>query len=311
MSKRDLVTEILEVRARAGEKSRVEIELLLLRDRWRRQSSALGGVEDFFPIRAVTLLEVFCRKWIAEVVDHGAPFMENAAALVSSVKLDYGFAQALHGKRLSLGELVAHTVSLNRFEQLLANFTSVLGKDFGESLRTVHDRAEVELFKKPQVPIVSDFGLLAQRLQRLLEVRHILVHERPSEAPYAVDEIEGFLAAAVAFMRATDQICLTARFGGYPMTTLGMMDGVRERLRAATEELNSVLEQVKAHAHADRLAASQLAWEQYRHAQSELRAAHLEGGTYQPLLYGQEEIRLTELRTEELRWWLTRRDGAI
>jgi hypothetical protein len=140
MSRRDLVAEILEVRARAGEKSRPELLLNELRSRWRARSPALRGTEDFFPIRAVTLLEAFCRMWIAELVDYGSPFIENAASLAVSMKFDYGLAQALHGEKVSLGELLAHGVPLNRFEQMLSNFSSVLGLDFGASLRTVHDR---------------------------------------------------------------------------------------------------------------------------------------------------------------------------
>src|ERR1017187_5627690 len=129
MTKRDPVSEVLEVRSRSGSRSVLIDSLTML---WRARPSFQFGlasearpspvpsqprttpVRDFFPIRLVTLLEVFTRRWLERLIDHGAPYLANAAALVQSgSKFDFATAMAIQGKKVSIGQLVAHGVSMN------------------------------------------------------------------------------------------------------------------------------------------------------------------------------------------------------
>lgn len=38
-------------------------------------------------IRAVTLLEVFTRAWVAELIDHGQPYLERVSEFKKDIKL--------------------------------------------------------------------------------------------------------------------------------------------------------------------------------------------------------------------------------
>jgi hypothetical protein len=130
MLKGDQVGKLEELKARrSGEMSTDGIDELL--NRWNLTSKSLDGFTDFYPMRAVTLLEVFTRDWLGKLVDHGTPYVERAEKLMekSSAKLDFPVALALQGKRFSLGDLVAHSVPLNQFEQHSSAFSVLLGGD--------------------------------------------------------------------------------------------------------------------------------------------------------------------------------------
>ena len=59
----------------------------------------------FIPIRLVTILEVFTRDWVTEIIDSGEPYTSRAADIVKgSLKIDFALAQALVGKQLTFGE---------------------------------------------------------------------------------------------------------------------------------------------------------------------------------------------------------------
>ena len=117
-AKRDYVGEVLEVRARREELHRVLHRLDDLErvygTRAKPADTKTPGVDDFVPIRIVTVLEVFMRRWIAALVNRGTPFVQNAARLAHSgkVRLDFDAAVAMrdhlrlgtrHSDRMPLG----------------------------------------------------------------------------------------------------------------------------------------------------------------------------------------------------------------
>jgi len=78
-----------------------------LSNEWNGGRGPLSNASDFIVIRLVTILEVAIRGWISRLIDHGEPFVENAASLVQAngLKFDYAITRAVHGDRVTLGEL--------------------------------------------------------------------------------------------------------------------------------------------------------------------------------------------------------------
>ena len=172
MLKGDQVGKLEELKARrSGEISTEGIDALL--GSWNVTDKSLNAFTDFYPMRAVTLLEVFTRDWLGKLVDHGTPFLERATKLMekSSSKLDFPIALALQGKRFTLGDLVAHSVPLNQFEQHDFAFSVLLGGDLIHSIKDTHDRLRVELKGEAPTPIVADPKKLRSALVRLFQVR--------------------------------------------------------------------------------------------------------------------------------------------
>ena len=312
MLKGDQVGKLEELRARrSGEISTEGIDALL--NSWNNTSKSLTTFTDFYPMRAVTLLEVFTRNWLGKLVDHGAPFLERAAKLMekSSPKLDFPIALALQGKRFSLGDLVAHSVPLNQFEQHNFSFSVLLGEDLLHLVKGTSDRLRVELKGEAPTPIIADPKKLRSALVRLFQVRHIVTHEAPARPVYSLDDVESFLTAASQFARAVQQFLMTLVYGKYPITPQDMAVAAMAAKDAADAELAQLIGALQQTVDSTALSSSQAAWEKHREEQARLRSHHLLGGSMWPVIYIQELTRLTTARIAELRWWLDREEGEL
>jgi hypothetical protein len=51
------------------------------------------------------------RAWIAQLIDHGTPYIENVPKLKPDFKFDLGLVRAIHGRTITLGDMVAHGLS--------------------------------------------------------------------------------------------------------------------------------------------------------------------------------------------------------
>ena len=118
MATRDRISEIIEMRKREGRHpaSPSKFDLDRLSAIWRERLKGVEFTDVLVPIRIVTILEVFVRAWIEKLVDQGAPYVERAAKLNIGLKYDFAIASSLHGGLVTLGQLIAHSVSISRLE---------------------------------------------------------------------------------------------------------------------------------------------------------------------------------------------------
>jgi uncharacterized protein YecT (DUF1311 family) len=279
------------------------------------------------------VLEVFTRRNIAALIDHGDEYVERATDLSRHVKLDLALVRGIHGRTITIGDIVAYSVPLSSFGQIISYFNTLLGRPIRPLLEDARDRWATEIGQKiaadvrPLVdgaldewsnemeamaagPIIRDFDALAAALSRLFEIRHILCHELTSRPIYDVSEIQGFLDAAFRFTRAVEEVLTLERFGVVPLTQAEMNTRADERVRSAEAELNDVVSRVQARLGADAdwrhtLQDAQDRWLSYRDAQCEFHAYSCRGGTIRPMISAAEATRLTEVRAEELRSWLS------
>lgn len=312
MGKRDLVAEMLEVKGRrqSGLGRCRQAKLLEL---WSTHRSQFEAVSDFFPMRAVTLMEVFTRSWLAFLVDYGSPFTDNAEALVKAgIKLDFSVLRAVHVSQISIGELVAHSVSVNNVGDIECCLGTVLGRPFFASIADTYDRFAVERLKQPKVPIVRDMRRLKEDLAELFRIRHILTHETPRESVYAPSDVGRMLTSAAEFEKASDETLLSVVYGDYPLTTLDMQSALAEAASLADKKLEEAYTLLERVADSELVGRARAAWESYRDLQAELRSAHLAGGTYQSIAEARERKRLSEQQLENLQWFLMEReDGDV
>ncbi len=311
---RDLVKEILEFKARGGHVDDAVFEAITLDAEWIARTPVRARTnDDFYPMRAVTLLEVFVKTWITRLIDHGSPYAENAAGLAASgVKFDYNVALALRGKKLSMGELVAHGLPVNRIEDVAGPFSTVLGRDIFALIETTVDRFKVERQDEPRRPIVQDMKRLRARIAELFRVRHILTHELPKTKPYAPNDVEGFLGSVVEFMQATDQALRTQLFGHYPLTPMEMAEDYGRRLALVESALQAALDQIAQRAwNVVEHQQAQERWTSFANAQVSLVGSTLEGGSLQAVAMVAERLRLTVARVADVTWWLEKRDGTL
>ena len=322
MSTRDRTEEILEVKERNPLRNRFgSYSLESLKSQWAKTGKSEGSTPDFYIIRAVTLLEVFTRGNIAELIDHGTEYANRAIELSKNLKMDFALVQGVQGRAITLGDIVAHSVSINSFGQMLGHFETLLDK---KPLRTLLagavDRWTVEIKKEPSVPIIADFDALARSLTRMFEVRHVVCHEIPRKSVYVVSEVDEFLSSAARFTKALEEVLTLEMFGLVPLTQTAMNIDAGERLTKKEDELKQLLSEIRARVKdkdvrlpADpvdgwlhRLEDAEGKWLSYRNAQCEFDTYRSRSGTIRPLLWAGEATRLTELRVTELRSWLER-----
>ena len=303
MAQRDRLTEILEIKQRSGRHKRRlfkwDLERLAQMRANEREDQQL--LDELIPARIVTLLEVFVRMWIEELVDKGAPYVERAASLKADIKYDFAIARSLHGGVVTMGQLIAHSLSLNRLEVIFAVFETLLGVNFLHELGRVRRR---KIMETPVEPIIDNLSALRKSLGRLFELRHILVHELPAKRPYEPAEIGQFLEAAQKFVEATDEIINTILYGDYPLTQTEMNTVSGVEFRTADEELTKLCNEIVKFSKSDTIFAVQQHWLAFRKAEADRQTEKFGRGTIRPTIRNMIQRDLTRARISELKLWL-------
>lgn len=312
---RNRLSEIAAVqgRSRSGPwRARSAIEEL--KRQWEGGSDPTAPPSEFVVIRLVTALEVFSRDWVREIVNAGEPYIGRAADLVKgTLKVDFVVAQALVGKLVTFGDLVAHEISLSGVDDLDRVFSRLVGESLFHHLADVVDRFKVEIEGAPPVRMLMDPKETRAQLARLFELRHILVHELPDELDIMPAQVTGFVEQASLFCGAAEQAFSTLIHGDYPLTQFDMNRQAGEQAGEAERELQAMLERVDGDRSDEAFAASQLAWEVYRTRQAEYRSRINDPmpGSIAPLLFSSEFEKVTRARIEEFRWYLERAEGDL
>ncbi len=279
---------------------------------WAKNSEELKLFSDFIPVRLVTLIEVFVREAVQDLVDRGTPFVERAEPLVKGTKIDFVFANSIQGKLISLGDIVAHSISLNSFSQVLTVF-EILFPGFRGGIAAVHDRWVTEIEGKPQTPIIGNIDKLCSTLVRLFELRHIIVHELPVEKPYAVSELSDFIRISNEFIEATDWFIRETLDKDSPLTQTDMNISASASLEMAEKELEA---QLKALDHlkvfeSTILMKNQARWSEFANSIAELEASQVEGGSMYPLVYSSSREYAVRERIEQVKKWINGEEGEV
>jgi len=310
MNKRDYTQQILDIKQRDSRSKSFSVhELINLQQKWLKNYKNDVCEPDFFVIRAVTLLEVFTRKNLANLIDHDKKFTEEAINLKVTVKIDLELLSNIQNRTITLGDILAHSISVNSFVHIVSHFQIVLKKQIRPLLEKAVDRWESEVKKKATVPIIDDYDKLAKSLNRLFEVRHILCHEAPKQSIYEISEINEFLDQAVRFTKALNEILLFEKFGLVPLTQKDMNISARNDFKKTDEKMNCLLSEVnkkidKNKKYLDYLNDAQEKWISYKIAQCEFHTYDSQGGSIRPVFWTSEAKRLTEERIAIFETWL-------
>lgn len=304
--RRSSYQQIIDWNARRGVHGRLGADLSRQTDALRAEVDAITGIAplhlQFVPIRLVTIIEVFLRGVIAELVDGDAAVFERADKLVKGAKIDLAFAAHVNRHDLTIGDFVAHTVSLNGVDGIMNVMDSLIG-GFANKLQTAHPLWKEEAQEWPLPPIVTDYSAMMASLVRLFEVRHVLTHELPSETVFNSEELPDFIDAVRKFVEATDWSVIGVLRGSVPRTQLAMNMTAGDELRREEEELAWMLEKVAALDGIDSHALYELqtAWADFADRHAGLVASQVEGGSMYPLLWASEKAALVRDRITQLK----------
>ncbi|MGO6969545.1 lysozyme inhibitor LprI family protein [Rhizobium leguminosarum] len=314
MAKSDIenMLEWKKRRGQSGASFTLAYDLQRLGELWRSNAEEATTFADFIPMRLVTIIEVFTREAIRELVDAGSPYLEKAEELSKGAKLDFALLAGLQGRKVSIGDLVAHTVSVNEPGRIVA-YLAALVPDFVQRLKASHPRWTEERANWPLDPIISEYSMMMANLSRLFTVRHIVTHELPSEPAFHPSEIDGFLKAAGEFIEATDWVLVETLRNAVPRTQTEMNAQAGAALNVLEREMGDLISAIKERGEVDAslLDGTQEAWNVYAKKEAELRASLVTGGSMYSMIWASAKEEETRSRMETLRWWAERGEGDL
>ena len=268
------------------------------------------AVAAFVPIGLVTCIEVFFQSLMSDLIDFGSPYADRSGALFQG-KIGLDTIHAIQGKRVTLGELVAHELRCRNLANIDSWLTVLLGEPFFERLLHVIDHRRVRLDRTPALPIIEDVKSLKRTLARLLTVRHVIVHEIPEQSAFEIGEIPEFVVATRLLLSATNWLAYEILTPNAPLTQVDMNADALAHYEEVDMELQSLVQLVIRSLDAEsarELEASEATWEAYREADSAYVAGLFRGGSIRPMMWASHAAWLTQLRLESL---IQRAEGLV
>ena len=268
------------------------------------------GEEDelhaYFVVASIAAIETYFRWQIRRLIDSGNErFLNNIRLDDLPIKLSHDLAVALIGKRLTIGELVAHTVGFSNFEQVAGFMTKLLATDFVRLVETTREPDH------PEKPVLEDIAQVVADVKRALELRHIICHE--GQITHLIQNSEIKRLSNSCFMFARGCHYAIARFLN-PSGPITREDSYKV---TAAEERNlqsslKALEETFAESHLhfkmaqEAFRAMEEAWDAYVGREAIFFASVQMNGNLGELDAVRTRVRLTERRIEELEQWLDR-----
>lgn len=304
---RDIIEEIARVRQRrrfGWAIAELPFRLFALERAFKEHDQKNEEVTRYFPVALVACIEGYFRLAIKELIDAGEPYITNAERPASSIKLDFTVVRAIHGKAVTVGELVGHSVPLSRLDHIESSMSSLLGVSFLDRMRTITDRWEHEVRGAPEKPILTDPDKVFAGVAKAFELRHIICHEIASAHQILYPEVSRCFECCVAFLRAADELVSETLHPGAPLTQSDMNVASGKSLADARESMAQAVSELRARLSGNDLAAfddAQGSWERACIAWAEFDAMEVKGGTMWPTVRAGSEEALVRSRTSELR----------
>ena len=198
----DLVKEIAARKTRAPEPDMaVSWRMSSLLQTFNKSTVHRQELLRYFPIAVVATIEGYFRVRLAQLIDHGEPFISNALKAYPEIKLDISMAGAITSKKVSLGGLITHSFGISSFSSLVKAVTNISGRP--KFLEEVAKIRPAFIGSETKCPIISNPEDTWARLGGVFETRHILCHELASDLMLDGAEIRTLLLLTQEFTRAS------------------------------------------------------------------------------------------------------------
>ena len=314
---RDIIQEIADVRQRrrfGSAMSELPMRLFALEHAFKEYDKSQRELTRYFPVALIACVEGYFRMAIRDLIDAGDPYLSNAERPASSVKLDFSILRAVHGKAVTVGELVAHGIPLSRLDHIESAITSLIGTKFLEALRATTNRWAHEVRGEPAGPILVDPDHIFSDVARTFELRHIICHEIASAYEIQTDEVARCFQSCVAFLRAADEFISETLHPGAPLTQTDMNIAAGQSLAEARARLDEAVESVRQRLDAAELVTfneSQDKWQSYSDTWVAFVAEERDNsGTIWPLIAAWTAKATVNQRIEEVTAWRRLGDGG-
>ncbi len=252
-------------------------------------------------MRLVKLIEVFTRDAVKILVDSGEPYLSKSNKLVKGFKVDLEYARRLEGKVLTIGDVIAHSISLSNSGSVFSVFNDLID-DFAQKLKNSHPRWTEEKETWPLEPIISDVKLLKKNLNQLFQARNIIAHELPTKRPFETRDIPIWITSTKQFVDACDWILVECTKGSIARTQIQMSNDAYEKLKSNRKRLEDALIQLRQLSGVDQklIDVGQQHWKDYSDKMTELVASQVLKGSMYPMMLANAEREMIEDRISQI-----------
>lgn len=307
--KRDVPAEIAEIRNRmtfVDDFDNGILKLLtIVMSTQKLKDDAQEELHAYFVVASIAAIETYFRWQIRSLIDScDGRFLNNIKLDELPIKMSHDVAVALIGKRITVGELVAHAVGFSSVEQIASFMTKLLGTDFVQLVKTAHEA------KNNDAPVFENPAQIFADVKRSFELRHIICHEGQLMHLIKNSKIKQLSSSCYTF--ACGCYYAVARFvdPAGPRTredlhklTVEREDALQSSLKAVEatfgKGLHPKMEQ-------EAFRAMEKAWSLYVGREAAFFASVQMNGEQGELDAARTRVRLTEKRIEELQQWLDR-----
>lgn len=304
---RDIIQEIVDIRQRRRfglAMAELSTRLFAIEHAFKQLDKTESELLRYFPVAIIACVEGYFRIAIKDLVDSGEPFLTNAEKPASALKLDFSLLRAVHGKAVTVGELVGHGVQLSRLEHIEAVFSSLIGRGFLAALRTTTNRWAHEVKGEPATPILEAPDNVFADVAKTFELRHIICHEIASAYKIESVEVARCFESCVSFLRAADELISETIHPGAPLTQTDMNIAAGKSLGEKKEQLAEAVAALKSRLNAAEITAfdeAQAKWQVYCDSWAYFIAGERAGGgTIWPLIYASAAESVVKRRIEEV-----------
>jgi hypothetical protein len=311
--KRDLLSEINEIKGRSEYNSRYEISIRLdeIEKSLSMNSSHDKELFKYIPIAVVACFEAFFRSIFKELVDFGKPYSDNVIKFNQSknIKLDFDIINAIQAKSVTVGEFISHILPLNNLDDINQNLSALMGLDFLQSLKTFKKNSVFESITKPCESFTENSNQIIGDIKRAFDLRHIFCHEFAANIIIDTEVTLRLLVNSKIFIAQTSNFVHNLLYPNAPETQSAMNEEADKKYLTTEKELIDLISKIKEatkeiqyNVLEDSLFDRTIsAWKEYRKVKAEIDGSYFKGGTIEPLIYCNSLITTTEEKIESLK----------
>jgi hypothetical protein len=309
--KRDFVGEIEEIRSRTGPPDWDNgitklLSLCMQMKTLEHESPELA----YFPVASVAAIETYLRWEIRRLIDsNGARYINNFRVDESSLRIGYDLLVAVHGKRVTIGELVAHSVRLNNLEAINKTMSHLLQTEFLDVVKSARDPESRREKGETAPTVITAASDTLARVKRTFELRHIICHEAHLGVDVRLAEVKELCPACYEFVLASRYGIAYYEDPDAPVTLEEACKAARERVEALDIQLKAVENRIISKLGGPPLEAfnaMQNAWRKYVEQEAGFDASHHMNGNRGAFYEQITTERLYNTRLEEMKKYADR-----
>lgn len=294
----------------------VEAQIQRLVDTSKVMSSDDLELWKYFPIAAVTCLENSTRWAIYHLVESGEPFRTRATDLLTG-NFTIKNLMPLIGRQITLGDLAAHSVSVNSLQNIDSHLSVLIGLKSEKKIPSF-----LQELKKAQSFDSSVFGDVSENdgdeslllpspdlaiaaVKEIFEIRHIIVHELTPCDIVNPRKLQNLLEQVARFIAATHQFCLELGEPGSTASFQASMNiNANYRYEESLKEMSALVEAINqclSKSKQRQLQRAQAHFANFIKAESQFYINPFEGGSAAPMMVAGYSNRVVKTRIDQLR----------